>query len=159
MAFLGLKSYFASKHIMERELKEETYNLILELSEIGNALADQDDFTGARAKFEEALALLPEPHMDWEAALWLYASIGDMAFLSARYDDAAEAMGAALQCEDGASNPFVQLRLGQSMLELGHQPQAEEHLLRAYMLEGKEIFDAEDPKYFHYLQSKVKDIR
>ncbi|PST81952.1 hypothetical protein C7T94_17340 [Pedobacter yulinensis] len=143
---------------MQKELKEETYNLILELSEIGNALADQDDFNGARAKFEEALALLPEPYTDWEAALWLYASIGDMAFLSARYDDAADALQSALVCEEGITNPFVQLRLGQSLFELGAHDAAVEHLLRAYMLEGSEIFDSEDPKYFHYLKTQVKDI-
>ena len=47
----------------------------------------------------------------------------------------------------GTGNPFVWLRLGQSAFELGNAKQATDALLSAYMLEGDEIFEDEDPKY------------
>lgn len=47
------------------------------------------------------------------------------------------------------------LRLGQSAFELGKKERATENLLRAYMLEGKEIFEEDDKKYFEFLKSKV----
>ena len=56
---------------------------------------------------------------------------------------------------DGISNPFILLRLGQCAFELGKKDLATENLLRAYMLEGKEIFEEDDKKYFEFLKSNV----
>jgi Flp pilus assembly protein TadD len=60
------------------ELDDEIYGRITELSDEGNELAEDDNFEAAVAKFSEALELIPAPKTDWEAATWLYASIGDM---------------------------------------------------------------------------------
>jgi hypothetical protein len=53
-------------------------------------------------------------------------------------------------------NGFVHLRLGEDLFELKQKEKALDHLLRAYMLEGKEIFDGEDEKYFEFLRQNVE---
>lgn len=60
--------------------------------------------------------------------------------------------------ENGYHNPFILLRLGQSFLENNDTKQAKEFLLRAYMLEGENIFEEEDEKYFQFLQTNVEGI-
>lgn len=138
------------------ELDEALYEQIQELSEAGNALLDEDKFDPAIAKFEEALKLLPEPIQEWDASTWLYASMGDGYFLKGDYAKSAEAFYEAMNCPEGNINPFILLRLGQSLQETGDEENATEYLLRAFMVEGEEIFDDEDPKYFAFLQERVE---
>lgn len=57
-----------------------------------------------------------------------------------------------LNCPDGQANPFVQLRLGETLYELGDKEGAKEHLFSSYMLEGKDIFEEENPKYLRFLE-------
>ena len=138
------------------ELSDELYEQIEELSEQGNDLVDEDDFEGALEKFQCALDLLPEPKAQWEAALWLYASMGDMYLFTEDFEAAKENFFNALNCPDGQESGFVHLRLGESLLELGEEDKAVDHLLKAYMLEGPEIFSEEEEKYFDFLKSKVE---
>lgn len=56
---------------------------------------------------------------------------------------------------EGATNPFIMLRLGQNAYEIGNKNIAIEYLLRAYMLEGTEIFEENDDKYFKFLKSNI----
>ena len=130
--------------------------LIEELSEEGNALAEKNDFDGAIEKFQQALAIVPTPKNEQEASLWLYAAIGDMYFMKDDYENSAENFYNALNCPDGQVNGFVHLRLGEDLFELEQKDKSLDHLLRAYMLEGKEIFDGENKKYFEFLSEKVE---
>ncbi|MDF5873149.1 hypothetical protein P4112_16025 [Pseudomonas aeruginosa] len=50
----------------------------------------------------------------------------------------------ALNAPGGVENPFVHYRLGQCQVKLGNAALAVESLLKAYMLDGEEIFLAED---------------
>lgn len=138
------------------ELDDEIFEKIQHLADEGNDLMDEEDYDSAVNKFNEALNLLPEPRGDWEASTWLYASVGDAHFFKTDYAAAAEAFYQAFQSPNGMINPFVLLRLGQSLLETGDEPNATEYLLRAYMVEGRDIFDEENPKYFQFLESKVE---
>jgi tetratricopeptide (TPR) repeat protein len=138
------------------ELSDELYSKIEKLSEQGNDLVDEDDFEGALLKFQTALDLLPEPKDQWEAAMWLYASMGDMYLFTEDFDSAKENFFNALNCPDGQESGFVHLRLGESLLELGEEDKAVDHLLRSYMLEGPEIFEEEEDKYLDFLKSKVE---
>lgn len=54
---------------------------------------------------------------------------------------------------EGRNNPFIMLRLGQCSYELGKED-ATEYLMMAYMMEGKELFEDEDEKYFE----RIKDL-
>lgn len=138
------------------ELSDELYSKIEKLSEQGNDLVDEDDFEGALLKFQTALDLLPEPKDQWEAAMWLYASMGDMYLFTEDFDAAKENFFNALNCPDGQESAFVHLRLGESLFELGEEEKSTDHLLQAYMLEGPEVFAEEEEKYLEFLQSKVE---
>lgn len=136
------------------ELDDKIYDQITFLSEEGNEFADEEKYQQALLKFSEALELIPSPKTDWEASLWLYASIGDMYFSLKQYQNAADSFFEALNCPDGQANAFVHLRLGESLCEIEQENKAKDHLLQAYMLEGEEIFSEQDPKYFQ----SIKDI-
>jgi len=138
------------------ELDDALYEQILQLSEEGNRLMDDRRWERAAAVFQQALDLLPPPKNQWEAATWLYGSLGDAYFQNRDFQNAREALLDALNCPDGITNPFLQLRLGETFFELGDLERAREHLLRAYALEGKAIFQEEPAQYLDFLKKHVK---
>jgi tetratricopeptide (TPR) repeat protein len=111
-----------------------------ELSELGNELLDQGNALDAVKAWTEALELLPEPKTNWEAAEWLYASIGDTYFELKDYRHAQEALLDALNCSESSPSPFVLYRLGQVFVEQGEMDRGVDMLLRTYMLDGDSIF-------------------
>ncbi|AEI67422.1 hypothetical protein MYMAC_003828 [Corallococcus macrosporus DSM 14697] len=123
------------------------------LCEQGNALADLEDHAGALGRFEQALALLPEPQDSHPSTLWVCVAIGDMLFLLERYPEAREFLRRAVALPDGLGNPFIHLRLGQCAFELGDKRRAGDELARAFMGAGDEIFDGEDAKYLQFVRS------
>jgi tetratricopeptide (TPR) repeat protein len=110
------------------------------LSEEGNAMSEEAKYDAAIAKWAEALDLIPEPKSDWEASTWLYASIADSYYQQSMFEDAQAACYDALNASGGQSNPFIHYRLGQCKVKLGNISGGVQHLLRAYMLDGREIF-------------------
>lgn len=143
---------------IEIELNDEDAANVERLSEEGNVHVDNDNFDAALKKFTAALEILPTPKNNWDAALWLYASIGDMHLFKEEYELAQTNYYNALNCPDGQASAFVHLRLGETLYELEEKDKALEHLLRAYMLEGKELFDEEEDKYFTFLKDNVEGI-
>lgn len=125
------------------ELPDAIYDRVTVLSEKGNDALDAGRPAEAIARWREALALLPEPALQWDAAGWLHASIGDALWQAGRPRDAAEELRTALGCSGVLDNPFVYFRLGQAQHALGQEQPATENLLKAYMLAGEEIFDDE----------------
>jgi tetratricopeptide (TPR) repeat protein len=122
----------------------------------GDGLAAQKEFKQAFECYRDALNLVPEPVEDWEATTWILAAIGDLYFLMGNYEKAVRAFEDAVRCPGGLGNPFIHLRLGECHLELGHPERALDELLRAYMGGGRDVFQTEEPKYFEFLQSRVK---
>ncbi len=137
-------------------MTEETEDLLDSLSEQGNEEMDNENYPEAIEYFNKALEVIPEPKDDWEASGWLYASIGDAYFCMEKYADALDALHKAYDIygtED--MNPFILLRLGQCYYHRQDKKNSLDFLLRAYMMEGEEIFeDAEE--YLDYLKSNVK---
>ncbi|MEQ1636226.1 MAG: tetratricopeptide repeat protein [Methylococcales bacterium] len=140
------------------ELSDDIYLKITELSDQGNDFLDNGDYDKAVLAFENGLKLLPEPQIQWEAYTWLKASVGDAHFHAKRFNECSEAEYDALNGVDGMGNPFIHLRLGQSLFELGNMERAESELLQAYMLEGKMIFSEDDPKYEEFILSKCDNL-
>ena len=137
------------------ELPDALHEQIKALSAQGDQLASEAEYQAALSKYNEAWQLVPEPKTDWRASTWVLAAIGDACFLGRFFATGAEALRDAMHCPGGFGNPFIHMRLGQCELELGNEPAATDNLLRAYALEGKRIYSAEDPKYFQYLQAKI----
>ena len=105
----------------------------------------------AEKKYLEALDLIPKPKTEWEASTWLYVALGEVYFFSSKYLEAISFFSEALKCPEGLGNPLINLRMGQCYYELGNYGSAKGYLLKAYMVEGKEIFEGEDDKYIKFV--------
>jgi tetratricopeptide (TPR) repeat protein len=136
------------------ELPDAVYDSIKRLCADGDELLDQDRFEDALACYKAAWARLPEPRTDWSAAEWIMAAIGDANFLRGDFAAAREAFMTAVKY-GSPDNPFLRLRLGQCLFELGDQRQAGNWLAGAYLLEGKKIFAEDDPKYLAFIKSQL----
>ena len=141
---------------MTDSLDDRVHENIKFLCTEGDALAERGDYEGALAKYETAWVLLPEPRAKWEAATWILATIGDAQFRKRDFDGAAETLQDAMHSPKAIGNPFLHLRLGESLFEIGQRQRAIDELARAYMGAGREIFDNEDPKYFEALKTVLK---
>src|SRR5690349_6264608 len=100
-------------------LDDALHDKIKVLGKQGDALAKMGDYDGAVEKYLAAWAMLPGEKSTWEAGTWLLAAIGDAHFLAGRFDKAANVLTSTL-ISDGpgvAENPFIHLRLGQSLFE------------------------------------------
>lgn len=136
------------------ELPSSVHADIKKICADGDALAERRLYEEAITTYNRAWSLVPAPQTDWEASTWVLAAIGDACFLGGFFTSGTEALEYAMHCPGGHGNPFLHLRLGQCALERGQDAVASDHLARAYMLEGKEIFALDDPKYFAFLQTK-----
>lgn len=138
----------------QEELPDDIYDRITELSEQGNDLLDRGDTKAAISTWRSALQLLPEPRRQWDAAVWLHASIGDAQREDGDLNGALDSFQQAAASGDGYANSFVQLGLGTCLYDLGRQEESTDPLLRAYMGEGEEIFEESEPKYLAYLRKR-----
>lgn len=74
--------------------------------------------------------------------------MADSYFNLGNYQQASNNYEQALKCPDGLDNGYVWLGLGEAFYELENMNKAKDALISAYMLEGEEIFEEEDGKYF-----------
>jgi len=139
-----------------RELDSSLHDKISELCEQGDSAVEEERLDQALCLFEEALKLIPEPIDDWEASTWVLTALGDTCFLKGDFEQARTHLLAATHCPDAIGNPMIHLRLGQVQLELGNTARAHDELARAYMSEGKEIFEGEDPKYLEFVLARLR---
>jgi len=141
--------------VEKKALTTKDHDKISALCEEGNEAMDEGRFAEALQKFGAALAIVPTPNETAEYSGWLYASIGDAAFMLNQYEAALAAFNQAYKIYGvEAINPFVLLRLGQCHYEMGNKKQSIDFLLRAYMLEGEKIFEGERD-YFDFLSQEV----
>ena len=138
-------------------LPDSVYDEIERLSEKGNALLDGGKCDAAIGEWEEALSLVPEPRSDWEASTWLYSSIGDACFQKGDYYKAKEAFFDALNCPGGISNPFIHYMLGKTLIKLNDES-GMPSLLKAYLLNGLEIFELDEEGGEHLNLLKKKNL-
>lgn len=130
---------------VEEELPDDIYQQVEALSEEGNELSDEGDDEGAEAVWRQALDLLPEPKTKWSAYTWLTTSIGEASYFQSNYADAAQMLFDALNGPDAHENPFVHYMLGKALWQIGEdEDRAIDELLRAYMLDGVDIFDGDE---------------
>ena len=138
------------------QLSDEAFSEITRLCKEGDALFDAGQLEDAKSRYFEALGLVPEPRYHWEAATWIYVAIGDVHFKLGNFEKCYRCFLNAVQCPGGLGNPFIHLRLGQAYFEKDDMDKAADELARAYMSEGPEIFDEDDPKYLDFLKTRIK---
>ena len=148
------------------ELTPEIRAKLDELAEKGNELEGAALYEEAIQTWNEALNLIPGPQQFYSESIWFLAAIGDIYFQQGQYEKAHDCFDRARGNLSGAGygNPFIMLRLGECCLGIGDEKNAVEYLLRAYMFEGREIFEPDEDgnddgkKYFDYLRTHVKNI-
>lgn len=116
------------------------------LSEEGSALL-ANDWRAALTKWNDALALIPEPRDAYDESTWLYTSIGDAYHSGELWPEAVTALKLALRCPGGTDNGYLRLRLGESLYELGQLDDAADNLMSAQLLDGDPLFAGEDSRY------------
>jgi tetratricopeptide (TPR) repeat protein len=126
--------------VTQVDLPPNIYAEVQRLSDEGNALLERGDPESAIEKFRAALRHLPEPRQVWSAATWLYTAIGDAELALGQPHRAHGALKAAATSPDGLTNPYVQLRYGQVLSDLGEHDGAAEALAKAAMLGGVTVF-------------------
>lgn len=141
--------------IENTELSDADFDQIEKLIEEGNAFYENGELKKALIKYESALDIIPAPKTDWEASTWLYTSIGDVFFSGDNLEAAKDNYYNALNCPDGVGNAYIHLSLGQTQFELEENEKSKESLLKAYMLEGNEIFKDEASKYFESIENLI----
>ena len=136
-------------------LSEDIQNALEELCDQGNEAMDEGEFQEAVSFFTQALEILPEPTDEWEPYGWLQAALGDAYYGMRDYTTALDFFHKAYAFAGPEEvNAFVLLRLGQANRRLGDAKNAVEYLLRAYMLEGEDIFE-ESEDDFAFLKASV----
>lgn len=138
-------------------MDDQTLDRIDQLSEEGNIQCDEGNYQEAIQLWTEALDLVPTPQNVHAESLWLEASIGDAFFLLDDFTNALSHFEKAKHniIENAYENPFIMLRLGQCYLEDNNSELAQEYLLRAYMMEGRDIFEDESPKYLTFIGNNI----
>ena len=139
-----------------KEIEDKIHEEIKSLSQSGDALAEAEDYTQALVQYWSAFDLIPEPKNEWEATTWVLAAIGDANFLSKDYQAGIDNLSNAMYCPNAIGNPFLHLRLGQCLFEMEFLDQAADELIRAYVLEGEELFSEDDPKYLDFLRTRIE---
>jgi hypothetical protein len=130
---------------------EEAERLLAE----GDELADEELNEEALSKFQAAWEVLPEPKDDQEPAVRILGAIADSQFYLGRWDACRAAVQHAFRCGGDVANPFLRLRLGQALFELGNEREAANWLVPAYLSEGRMLFEDDDPKYLEFFRSKL----
>ncbi len=130
-----------------QELEPAQIQKIKALCREGYRLYDEDDFKEALRLFYKAWTALPKPQTEHEQAGWVLTAIGDCYFKTEQWEQGRESLSSALHCPSMQGNPFIHLRLGQCLLELGNKEKACEHLEQAYLNGGSKLFQNETPKY------------
>lgn len=140
----------------ELELDEAIHARITQLCDVGSSLMEQEKYFEALTEFRKAWELIPDPPNDWHAATWILAAMVDCYLPLGKFDWAKEALQYAMTCPGGLGNPYLHLRFGEALFELGELDDAADELMRAYMSEGRELFEDEDPKYLAFLGTRAK---
>lgn len=142
---------------MERmELPNDLHEQITSLCAAGDQLAENGRYEEAVAEYNKAWKLVPEPKNDWNASTWILAAIADASFLGGYNTSAREALQYAMTCPGAVGNPFLHLRYGQTLFNIGELDAAADELMRAYMGAGEEIFSSENPEYLDFLRTRAK---
>jgi tetratricopeptide (TPR) repeat protein len=122
----------------------------------GDDLASAGKHAEALGRFQAAWSALPEPREQQDPAIRVLGAIADCHFLLGQWEECRRAVQHASRCVADLDNPFLRLRLGQSLYELGDEREAANWLVPAYLSEGRALFEHDDPKYLEFFRSQLE---
>ena len=137
------------------ELPPQIQGEVDRLAKAGNARMDAGEYVEALRLFRQGLELLPQPRDRWSAAEWFLAGIGDALWFLGCHLNALPVWRDILLV-GGLGNPWVHLRRGQTLYELGDFVESQSELMRALLLGGSEFFEDEPRKYWDYITSLAR---
>lgn len=124
----------------------------------GKRLEDKGRLRESLQPYESALELA-RTLKESGSEFWLLTVIGDVHFqLKAFTPCRTSLMAAVVHFEEGRSNPFVRMRLGQCMYELGELKEASNWLAGAYLSEGLQLFQGENSKYVSFIKGQLRKV-
>jgi len=123
---------------------------------VGDDLADEGKDAEALGLFQAAWSALPEPREELEPTIRILGAIADCHFLLGRWEDCRQSVQHAFRCGADMDNPFLRLRLGQSLYELGDEQEAANWLVPAFLSEGRDLFEQDDLKYLEFVRSRLE---
>ncbi|MCD8081606.1 MAG: tetratricopeptide repeat protein [Bacteroides sp.] len=138
------------------ELPDDLYEEIEGLLEKGDEAAEEEDYPKAIEWYTTALTQLPSHPSDWEISLHIYTALGDACYNMEDLDKAHESYSQALKCPGGVETGYVWFGLGQIYYEQEEIKKAEDAFMRAYMLEGEEIFEDIEPSYLEVIEAYIR---
>lgn len=138
------------------ELPDDLKAEVDRLCAVAEELLDEDRFDDALARYAAAWELLPEPRTDCADAMWIQSGMGDAHFFRGDFAAARQAFMTVLRCGGEPDNPYLRLRLGQCLFEMGDRREAANWLAGAFLLEGKKIFADDDPEYLEFIKAQLQ---
>jgi tetratricopeptide (TPR) repeat protein len=122
----------------------------------GKVKLEAGDLQGAFDCFADALERVPEPVHQWNAGAWILVAMGECGFRAGNYAAALDSLTDAMHAPGTIGNPWVHLRLGQCLLNLGEEERAADELARAYRGGGRGIFEGQDPRCFAMVEKVLR---
>lgn len=144
----------------DADIDDNLADILDSLAEEGNDLLEQGDFKAALTAWQSALYQIPSPKADKAEAVWFEASMGDIFFSQGAFHEAHLLYDRAIsnRSGEGLTNPFILMRYGECCFELGKKRLATRFLLKAYMLDGEDVFRSgeENLKYLDFLLDELQ---
>lgn len=137
------------------ELSEKLYEAITNLLDEGDELVERGKYKEAIAYYEEAMNRLPEPKEDWTLFDTIAICIGDSYYEMGEYIVADRFYTMSLTRGSGIENPYVWYVKGSNLIKLGNKEEGVDALMRAYMLDGTDVFDTDDGEFLSYIEPYI----
>jgi len=135
-------------------VNDTLFRQVVEVVEDGNRLDEQGNLDEARAKYQQAWSLLPEPPTQWDLAQWIADCLAGAFFEQGKYAESkAWAMIAVDTKPPRETSSWIVF--AKACIELGETDLAMEYLGKAYALGKRRAFQGFDKKYLaFYLERK-----
>lgn len=129
------------------ELEDHIHIQVTSVMERGEKLTIDNQLSEALILYNQALALIPEPAIAYDASTWIEIKLGDILFKMNDYENALKHYAIASDSEEGIDDAYVWFCLGRVNYFLQDVDHAIMHFKQSFNLEGAEFFENEDPVY------------
>lgn len=152
-------SYLIKENTLEKNdkniLSDDIHDKLEKISKKGDKFQIDGEYILAIEEYTKGLSLLPIPMQKWDAYGWLQVAIADCYFDIENFNLAKQHYFNALSNDTMIDNPYIHFGIGQSFFELNELDDAKEYLMKTYMLDGKDLFNDYDEKYFNLIESII----